>query len=87
MVKAPARKKNRYMRRRGRRPQLTQQKKTADDDDGTTVMYRDGVFALHLCAEPSPQMILSVVANAGMGKRRVEGRLTAPGVMMRSITN
>jgi hypothetical protein len=65
------------MRRRRRRPQLTQPNNCHD---------RDGVFALHLCAEPSPQMILSAVAIAGMGKRRVEGRLTAPGVMMRSIT-
>jgi hypothetical protein len=32
-------------------------------------------------------MILFVVANVGMGKRRVEGRLTALGIMMHSIFN
>jgi len=47
----------------------------------------EGVFTVHLCWEPSPQMILFVVANAGMVKRRVEGRLIALGVMMRSIFN
>jgi len=32
-------------------------------------------------------IILSIVVNDQMGKKRVEGKLTALGVMMLSITN